>query len=240
MPLLDVPAQHDLGWRTVVGRRRIRHLREFEQRVLTLPERTPGLGEDAVVVTVRGFGRTLVIGVQFDLVDRRYRVAPPFDAVEVLNQEVAHPDRHRLARCADLFEGLPALEVQVALRGRPVNQIQVDMIEPQLVETDVDRSKRCVVPLSVIPQLGRDEEFVARDSGCGDGPPDTLLVAVDRGGIDVAVADLERVGDNAFGVVRIDEEDSESKLWDAAAVVECEGGNSHAPMLSRAEAPART
>src|SRR5699024_7537102 len=70
-------------------------------------------------------------------------------------------------------------------------------------------------------------EFVTGGAGFRDGTTHALLIAVDSGGVDVTVADLEGVGDDALGLVRVDLEHAEAQLRNGLAVVESECGNRH-------------
>ena len=65
----------------------------------------------------------------------------------------------------------------------------------------------------------------------GDRRADALFVAVDRGGVDVAVADLERLAHGALGLVGRHLEDAVAELRDGVAVVEFECRNRHGSSL---------
>jgi len=98
----------------------------------------------------------------------------------------------------------------------------------------IDRVEGRLGALIRVPQLGRDEQLVARDSRLLDGTSDAALVAVEGRGVDVAITHLERVADDPLGLVGIDAEHPESELGDGVAVVEGERGNRrHASTLTR-------
>src|SRR5690606_16326436 len=82
--------------------------------------------------------------------------------------------------------------------------------------------------LVAVPQLRRDPQLLARDARLRDRAADAHLVAVDGGGVDVAVADLERVAHDPLRLVRIHPEHPEAELGDRGAVVELDRGNRHA------------
>ena len=154
-----------------------RDLRKLEQRILALAERTPGLDVDAVVRAEGGDLRLLVGRVQLDLVDRGNGVGLGDQPLEVRHHEVRDADAPGLAVLANLLERTPGLDIAVLRRGRPVDQVQVDLLEPELVEAACHGVIGRLGALVVVVELGGDEEFVARDSGCRDRAPDALLVA---------------------------------------------------------------
>jgi len=81
-----------------------------------------------------------------------------------------------------------------------VHQVQVRVLEAELGQGCVEGAASVVLDRGVLdPQLGGDEQLLPRDAAGGDGAPDGLLVLVGRGGVDVPVADLEGLGDGAFG-----------------------------------------
>src|SRR5690606_21778819 len=140
------------------------------------------------------------------------------DLLEVVFQEVRDADARGEPASADALERAPGLDVAILLRRGPVDEVQVDVVEAQLLEALLDGAIGVAVP--VVPQLRGDEQFVARNSGCRDRPPDALLVAVDRRGVDVAVADFESVADDALRLDRVNLEYAETELGDGLAVVE--------------------
>ncbi len=92
---------------------------------------------------------------------------------QVLLVKVRHPDRAGQAlRCLQLFQGVPGLDVGVELRRRPVDQVQVDVVEAELLQRLGERGGGIGLP--VVPQLGGDEQLVARHAGLGDGLTDRL------------------------------------------------------------------
>src|SRR5690606_34348446 len=238
---LQVPADHDLGGRHAVRIRRILHRLLAEEVVLALAERPPSLGTDAERL---GEGTQLTLlesGVQLHLVDGRHGARLGDDALEVGAVEVRDADRAALAVVADLLHREPGLDVAVEVGTRPVDEVEVHVVQTQLLEAQVDRVEGRLGALVGVPQLRRDEELLARDARLLDRPTDSHLVAVHGGGVDVAVADLEGVGDDALGLVGVDLEHPEPELGDGAAVVEFDEGNRHAfhPVTGAHPAPAR-
>ena len=167
-----------------------------------------------------GDRRLLVVRVQLDLVHGGHGVGLGEDALEVRNQEVRDADARRLAAVADLLERLPRLNIQIARRCRPMDQVQVDGVEAELRQARLDRGMHGNRALVVVVQLRRDEQLVTRDPGCRDRAPDTFLIPIDGGCVDVTVADFQRVGHDSFGLGRVDLEDAKPELRDRAAVIE--------------------
>ena len=95
---------------------------------LTLTERAPGLGEDAVLGVLAPQLRLLEAGVQLDLVDRRRHAGGVDDRLDVLHAEVRDADRAGAPILLGLGEGLPGLDELAVGRPRPVDQIQIHVV----------------------------------------------------------------------------------------------------------------
>ena len=84
---------------------------------------------------------------------------------------------------------------QVHVPRGPVHQIKVDVIEPQLLQTGIERPADRVGREVLVPDLGGDMQIPARDARCADRRTDRLLVAVHFRGVDMPVAEAERAFD---------------------------------------------
>jgi hypothetical protein len=85
---------------------------------------------------------------------------------------------------------------------RPVDQVHVEVVEPQVGERLPAGRDHVALGMLVVPELGDDPQIFAPQAAAerrGERVSDTRFVAVDRSAIDVAVADFERV--NFDGVV---------------------------------------
>jgi hypothetical protein len=103
--------------------------------------------------------------------------------------EVRDPDGARGALRVEVLHGVP-LTVDVAVRL--VNQVEVDVVEPEALKRRLERAPGVVPGGAVLdPELGGDEQLVTRDAAGGDGSTEGLLVLVGGCGVEVAVADLE-------------------------------------------------
>ena len=125
----------------------------------------------------------------------------------------------------DAFEGAPGVDEAVLAGHRPVDQVEVDVVEAEPAEARLEGRQRRLVALLGVPQLGGDEEVLAGESRGGDRRADALLVAVGGGGVDMAVAGVERLLDHLLGVLGRHLEDAEAELGDLDAVVEGEAGD---------------
>ena len=83
------------------------------------------------------------------------------------------------------------------LRIGPVNEKEVDLLDAEPVEALVERRRDHLRPQPVRPDLGGDEDVPARNSGIAEAFPDRRLVAIALGRVDVAIARLDRLCNQA-------------------------------------------
>ena len=100
----------------------------------------------------------------------------------MLRLEIAHPDRRDPPLVAQVRERLEGFDERVVGGRRPVDQVQVEAIDAEPIETGVKRGQCVVVSLVGIPQFGDQEDILAGNAGLGDCPAGLDLVAVDEGG----------------------------------------------------------
>src|SRR5690606_1694475 len=143
-------------------------------------------------------------------------------------------DRARPALAVQPLERAPALEPQI--RHRPVDEIEIDVVEPEPLEARVERGERGVVAMVLVPQLRRDEYVLSRDAALADRAPDVRLVPVEGSGVHVAVARLERPEHRVAGLGPCrGPVDAEPEARDLDAVVQPEGATDrefHGPARS--------
>jgi hypothetical protein len=101
-----------------------------------------------------------------------------------------------------------------------VDQVQVEIIEAKALERLLEGSLGAVLAAVLDPQLGGDKQLVPSDAADGDGPADGRFVPVRLGGVEVAVADGEGVGDRLLGLIGRDLEDAEPQDRHLDAVVQ--------------------
>src|SRR6266852_7336077 len=86
-------------------------------------------------------------------------------------------------------ERLPRLLPE--FRDRPVYQVEVDVAQSEPAQALVASGKGRIVPVVAVPELGGDEDLLARHPAVSDSPADVLLVPVEARGVDMPVAHLQ-------------------------------------------------
>jgi hypothetical protein len=125
----------------------------------------------------------------------------------------------RAALGVELLEGSPGL--QAFARDRPMQQIEIDVVETQPRQARVERSASRIESLVGIPQFGRDEYLVTPESTRSDRFADLVLISIGLRGVDVAVAEAQSGGDrivSALAASRLP--DAKSDLRNSGAVPE--------------------
>jgi len=93
----------------------------------------------------------------------------------------------------------PALDEKILFRLWPVDQIQIDRIEPQCLIARIESLERPIIALIIIPQFGGYERPLAT---LADRSTDFGFVAIKCGGVDRLIAHLDRIGDQPLGFLR--------------------------------------
>ena len=151
--------------------------------------------------------------MQLHLIDRRNDAAPVDQQLQVTRFEIAHTDRLRATRLGDLLQRIPRAEDAVVVLQRPMDQVQVDIVDAETSEAGVERLQRRLVALIGVPQLGGEKDVFAGDSRVRDATAHPFLVAVCGGGVDVPVARLvQGEPDGVFGLVVVRLPDSQAEL----------------------------
>lgn len=124
---------------------------------------------------------------------------------KVRDTNVLHLARRRqLLHLLPRIHIVPALMVLLQIRrvraARPVDQVQVNIVEAEALEARVDALGDALVPRVV--ELGGDPDLGARDAAVADAGADLGLVAVGERRVDVAVAVLEGREDGVVHLVR--------------------------------------
>ena len=109
--------------------------------------------------------------MQLHLVDGGHGAGLVDQALQVRDLEVRHADRPRPTFGRDLLKGAPRLDVAVDRRQRPVDQVEVDVVEPKPFEALLERRQRGVVALVGVPDLRRHEDVVARNAALAMAAP---------------------------------------------------------------------
>jgi hypothetical protein len=164
--------------------------------------------------------RLLVAGVQLNLVDGRDNFCGLQQIVQVVCEEVGDTDGPDLVVFIQPLHLLPGLDVQVLGRHRPMDEVQVHVIQAEDLAAVLEC---CLGPvLFTVPELGGDKDVLARNAGGCDRCSNSGLVAVGGSRVDVAVSSLEGVLHGALGIPRRYLENTETKLGYGDAVVQCQ------------------
>ena len=166
---LQVPAQDRLrrGLAMLLGDPE----RSSRRRAGTLGERAPGLGRDPCSACQARSSACWRQRMQLDLVDRRPLVGLVAEALEVLDAEVRDADRPRPALLMDPLEGPPGVDVAV-LGSAPASGSGRGRRAPCRAARGSSRTREGrVVALLGVPELGRDEDLLARHARGGDRLP---------------------------------------------------------------------
>jgi hypothetical protein len=81
-----------------------------------------------------------------------------------------------------------------------VDQVEVQVVELEPLHAGVEREQSLIVALVVVPELGRDENLLARHPRLDDRGAHLRLIAINGGRIDVSVTGLECGEHRALGL----------------------------------------
>lgn len=101
-----------------------------------------------------------------------------------------------------------------------MQQIQVEHVQPEFFHGGVKGAQRVVVAIILHPELGGDEYLAARQAAAFDGGAHGFFVEVGSGGVDVAVARLQRLADGALRIRRRNLENAKADDGHGDAVVQ--------------------
>jgi hypothetical protein len=169
---LDVPAKHDLCRGLPVGLRDAEDHRVLQGAAVAAvaverdpADRRPRLGADAVLGAECLDRPLLEVGMQLDLVDRRNDAGRVQEPGEVVDHEVADPDRPDLAVAQQALERTVGIEGLVeGRRERLVQDEQVDLVHSELAGTLLETVQGLVETVVADPDLRFDEDLVPGDA----------------------------------------------------------------------------
>src|SRR5215469_4344270 len=107
------------------------------------------------------------------------------------NGVVAHPDGTTSSVAKECLERAPGFGAQSL--DRPMDQVEIHVVEAELARASVKGAKRAVVAVVAVPQLGGDKDAIPRYCALSDRFADIPLVAVDMSGVEVAIAHRQRI-----------------------------------------------
>ena len=132
--VLEVPAQNGLDHgNTVLGGDTIQV--RVAQHLVGAAQRAPCLGDDAVRIVVGQLFALLEVRVQLDLVDGRGHARIANEQINMAGQEVADADMLDQPTFTGFDQRLPCLNKLTLARVRPMNQVEVDVVESCLLYT---------------------------------------------------------------------------------------------------------
>ena len=214
-----MPRQHNLRGGYAVALRNLSQHGVLQQ-VTTVTQRAPRLGRDAVLGVNGAQCLLREIGVQLNLVDNRNHAGLLDNLAQLLLGEVRNTNGTDLTLLLQLNQRTPGIQVQALLRLSPVNQVQVNVVGAQLLQGRLERLKSALVALIGVPQLGGEEDVLTSHAGVSDSAAYARLVAVNSGGVDVAVADLQGGGHDLLGDLVLNLPHAVAQLRNGSAVVE--------------------
>ena len=104
-------------------------------------------------------------------------------------REVGDADGAYETVLAELDHRLPGVDVLVDPGQRPVDEVQVDVLQPQIAPRLLEGGQRLLVAVVAARHLGRHEDVLPRHAGAGDAPAGAGLVAVVQRGVHEPVAE---------------------------------------------------
>jgi hypothetical protein len=115
--------------------------------------------------------------------------------------KIRHPDVAREAlplRLRQRRHGLGERD----LRVRPMHHEQIDLVDAEILQALVDRARKVIGAQIFVRHLGGEENLVARHPRCADPFADAAFGAVFPRGVDVAISELERGGDDLAAIAQ--------------------------------------
>ena len=180
--------------------------------------------------------RRYVPDMDADLVDGRHHATVFHYVVQILDFEVRNPDGAETSGGVGFFQGFPDFQVlfkvvlplertvHLAPGSWRMDEHQVHVAAVQPHERFQDILLGFLVRLDLRGNLGGDEDAVAVNAcggkACPDAFPDTLLVLVGDGGVDMPEAGVDGRGDCGLGRSVGGLPGPESNLWYPLAVVQ--------------------
>jgi len=157
------------------------------------PQRAPCLGDDAVFRVHLTQGALLPGGMEFHLVECRRNPCLANDTFQMIGQEVGHRDALCPALLLKAHQSAPTVRIQATGWKRPMDHVYVHIVQSQGFQAFVKGGQCLVITMACVPQLGGDLHLIARQSAFQNAASRPLLVAVDRCGIERAIAHLHRL-----------------------------------------------
>ena len=169
--------------------------------------------------------------VQLHLVEHRGNTGLVNEILEDLLVEVSNTNGSDLAHPLQAGNGFKGLHVQPALWPRPVDEVQVQVIQLQLLHGFLEGLFRLLRAVVGVPDLGGDKQVLAADiarvNGLVQRSTQGPLVLVQRRRIKVAVAQVNGFADYANAFIVIELVGAQTELGHLAVIIERNSWHSH-------------
>jgi len=233
--VINMPAQHDLSGSFAVffsqGRDHlvlqwVPWLLAFLRRIaIHTADGRPRLGDDTMLAISIRHGLLHEKRMQFDLVQCGDHLGFGDQAVQMRRAEVAHTNRAGSPFCQKTLCGLPCAKCPCELgRHRPVQQIEIKLIQPELAHRAVKGVQCLIITIIADPQFCDHEKVTSVNIALRDPLTYLSLVAVCCGGVDQTISTGNGAFDRAhrfLGAALIDTK-SQGRHFDA--IVELQDG----------------
>jgi hypothetical protein len=92
-----------------------------------------------------------------------------------------------------------------------MHQIEIEHVEPQLLQAGIEGAAHRVGREIFVPDLCRHMQLVARDAACGNRSADLLLIGVHLRGVEMAIAERKRALDRGAAGIALHAEGAEAE-----------------------------
>ena len=147
----------------------------------------------------------------------------------MMRHEVAEADGTNPSSLIQLLHRTPRIGIdlcrtvtELLLICRPVNQIQVEIVKAETVETRLKRRLRLLISPVRVPELARHEQLLARHAGCLDSLTYSFFISIHLGRIDMTIAGLDCILHRPGSHCRIGSERTIADARNLNAVVQLE------------------
>lgn len=159
--------------------------------------------------------------MKFDLVHRGDDIGFGEETLKVVRVEVTDPDRPHAGIGLKTLEIMPGVDAPVLLSGGPMDEVQVEDVEPERIHTVVECAECPVEPVVCVPDRRSYEELVPADARTTDSLADGFLVGVKGCCVDMAVSGVDGRCHNVRRDAGSHVVDTQSELRNGVAVTQC-------------------
>ena len=138
-------------------------------------QRSISLNLDPLILTVFQQFLLVAVRVEFNLIYSGNDPGIFFQFLQMPDLEIADADGLCLSGFQQFFHCFPSVEKTSG--NRPVNEVQIHVIQLQPLQASAERILNIPQPLGVVPDFGCDEQVFAGDAALSDSPSDGIFVA---------------------------------------------------------------